>query len=1099
MSYRGKLFENLVKKSEDDKVAIYNKSHNFTYKELREDILNISQQIVNVFGPENEVFSVRMENIVDSFRAILGLIFANKTILPIPLEVPEDKAMKSISEVGPVAIFTDTLDCYEDGVNFKNFIKKDSDTHFDPLPYHDESKFIIIMTSGTTGTPKGCCLQDKSFLGRINYLQKKFGFNNSDNFLFSSNYSFDVSYTQILTWLFGLGSITIQEKGEDYRSIPSYVKDYDVTHLALSPAVLKTIYDSLVVETKSLKNVFVAGEKFPKIIAEKYAKNNAYFALWNMYGPTEFSIYATFFDISEYKHEDTSVPLGYPLDNVKLKILDRNYNPIDKENIEGQIALGGKGIFLEYLNDAEKTRKAIKKIDGINYYLTGDLGCFLEDKVYFGGRKDHQLKINGIRVEAEDIEKSILEHCDKIQNTIISQVEFQGKNRLVSFFVSRNGSDIPPVEIRDAIKPYMEKYFIPRFFIKVNEIPLNKNGKVDLEKLNQLYIDMRENKKTTVTIKNNDNPKEVLKEIWERILNIRVKNNDNFFNLGADSLDTIMLLVEVKDRFGVDLAVEDIYSYPLIKDQIRLIFSKSSNDIFEKINQKIVQTYTGVYLSKEKIYGKTSIVLHSEQNYDPKEVIQYINDNYSMEFVPNYVVVSNSQINEIDGDEFFTDSLRNPYTASALNEKMLFQISKNLDEIDASTMKSSEEPYMCGPGQNKIFIKHYNDLVVNVTTIKSISTKLVFKALNNVVNKQAMLRSKIFEDNGKYYFQEYDIKKDFEISVLDITKYGFIDKDKIVESATNELFNYVAKMKKVGNFLYRLLLLKEDEKTFKLITVFSHLIADAASSNIFTKACVSEVRNLEMKQEGENDTQEEKNVLKSYKDYLNELTNNSSQAKYFQYINGEKYNEVKRWSGGFERRRNLNSQIIKVPINKLKKSILNSSDDKEGLLLWLTSVLANILLEKEKITFRITNNGRKLSECNFSSVIGDCHVHYPLIIDIQKDNALTCAEKLVSEYRYYYGENKIYLENLCYGQEGEKNNLIQNLYDELDFVFNYIGEMSSQESEQYCKNVLLDTTVFKTFYVYCYTTKKDLVLNCRLPIERQKKIVERFTETVLDK
>ena len=289
--------------------------------------------------------------------------------------------------------------------------------------------------------------------------------------------------------------------------------------------------------------------------------------------------------------------------------------------------------------------------------------------------------------------------------------------------------------------------------------------------------------------------------------------------------------------------------------------------------------------------------------------------------------------------------------------------------------------------------------------------------------------------------------------------------------------------------LYRYILAKIDEKTYEFIIIFSHLISDAASANIFSKDLITKY------QEVMDMTNEIRKEEGNYKDYLTELHNNYSESKYLEFVNSQKYQEVLKHSNVRIKNRDLQSNIIKVP-NEIVKLFINDSEQytKEGVLLWLSTKLAKITLDKEKITYRITNNGRTIGNKKFSNVFGDCHVHFPLIIDGNRDNISICSTKLKKEFKYYYQDNNTYLEDLCYSQNSVKNNSIEQMFDNLDFVFNYLGEMNEKNSELYCQKANKDKRTFKTFYVYCYSTKNDFVINCRLPKSCSVRIIEQFND-----
>ena len=1084
VALRELLLNNLIEASKiKDKVAIYNKDQNITYSELYRRVSIISENIINTHGTTNEVFGIRMADTLNAFTLILALIFSNKTILPLPMEIPDDKAENIIDDIKPIGVFYDD---YSDNnsINFNDYIQN-TNGKVKQVEYSNESNFIIIMTSGTTGTPKGCCLKDGAFLGRISDLHSKFGFTDSDNFLFSSNYSFDVSYTQILTWLFGKGSITIQKKADNFRNIPEYVRLFNVTHLALSPAVLKNIYNTLVENSSSIKEVFVAGERFPKIIAEMYIDNPANFNLWNMYGPTEFSIYATYFNIKDYNKEDYGVPIGRGLPGVDVKLLDSSDNLITEPGVEGQILLGGAGLFSEYINNKKKTKDSLITINGKQYYKSGDIGSFINDKLYFHGRIDKQLKINGIRVESEEIEKVILERCSKVDNVVVTLLEYESKKRLVAFIVLKDKKEKIGVSyLTKSISKYIESYFIPKVIITLDEIPLNKNGKVDIKQLTDLYYSSKKvEKKSSLEIIPLEKPIGKLVQIWQDVLNTKIDNIEqaNFFDLGADSIDVIVLIGEIEEKFKVNLKVEDIYKNPLLRNMIDVILANKNAGIISQVNEELSIKWDKTYLSKINIDDEEQLILFSSNK--KKEIFKFLYDNYGIEFVPNLIFQKESEFkNNLKAKNFESDS-RVP---NFIKEIIIKNISNLLDRIEYGTVQSD---FLCGPGQNKIFRKKYNDLVISKTSIESIDEEKIKDAIRSVISKHSLLRSIIIYRGGKYYFKEGTINSKFKIDVLDITKWKNIDKESIKRQVETELFDYVAKMNKENNILYKFVLIKTDEKTYEFTIIFSHLISDAASANIFSKELITKY------QEIMGLLNESKNDEFTYKDYLSELSNNYSKSKYLEFVNSKKYQKIKKYSNGKRNNRDLQTYILKVP-NETVRNFINDNEEytKEGILLWLSTKLAKIILDKEKIAYRITNSGRTVGNKKFNNVFGDCHVHYPLIINSDIDSISTCSSKLEKEFKYYYQDKNIYLEDLCYSQNSKKNNNIEQMFDNLDCVFNYIGEMDERSSKIYCQKIKEEKSMFRTLYIYCYATKNDFIINCRLPESCSAKIIEKFND-----
>ena len=219
---------------------------------------------------------------------------------------------------------------------------------------------------------------------------------------------------------------------------------------------------------------------------------------------------------------------------------------------EGEILLAGEGIFSGYYEQYELTKKKQIEISGQIYYRTGDLGYFSDGLFWIKGRIDNQLKVNGMRIESEEIEDTILQSDNTIENVIIRLKSYKSKEILTMFYTSCHDVDIP--FLIDKLGEKIEKSFIPKLFVKLPYFKLNKNGKIDEEFLTKYFILQIEGK-NYYEYGNNEVFYEKLKSIWESVLGVPLlKRSDNFFQRGGDSLDSINLILELESEFGIKLA-----------------------------------------------------------------------------------------------------------------------------------------------------------------------------------------------------------------------------------------------------------------------------------------------------------------------------------------------------------------------------------------------------------------------------------------------------------------------------------------------------------------------------------------------------------------
>jgi non-ribosomal peptide synthetase component F/acyl carrier protein len=408
-------------------------------------------------------------------------------------------------------------------------------------------------------------------------LQDKYSFSFSDSYLFKTTYIFDVSVTEIFGWFLGGGRMVLLElDGEkNPQAIIEAVENSSVTHINFVPSMFKIILDTLnhqnISVLKSLKYIFLAGEPLQPELASRFMQFGTGISLENLYGPTEGTVYASGYSLSKWNREGP-IPIGVPLPNLKLDILDKYGHP-QPVGIPGELCISGAGTAEGYLNRPELTaEKFIKYRSYESYktytnYKTGDLARWLDDcNIEFLGRIDLQVKIRGFRIELGEIENQLLTH-EKIKEAIlIAREDWSGDKYLCAYIVAQTKDTTPPAssELKEYLAQRLPGYMIPSYFVQLDRIPLTPNGKVDKRALPKPQFNSN---LTAYTPPANDIEMK-LAEIWSEVLGIekeKISVHDNFFESGGQSLKVVALTAKIFKIFNVKVPLPEAFKNKTIR------------------------------------------------------------------------------------------------------------------------------------------------------------------------------------------------------------------------------------------------------------------------------------------------------------------------------------------------------------------------------------------------------------------------------------------------------------------------------------------------------------------------------------------------------
>lgn len=560
-----------------NKIAIVDRERKLTYGELNNKANAIAQMIKNKGISENDVIGLLFDRNLEMIISILGIIKAGVAYLPMDTTLPKDRIKYMIEDSNAIMLLTqesehDKIKDLIEYVMVEDFLKKIENkiNHNLKLVLNPNRLFYIIYTSGTTGKPKGVMINAYPFENLVNWYCNEFENNYDDRFLIISSLGFDLTQKNLFAPLVKAGQLVLyNERIYDNNLIAKLIFDNKITIVNCAPSLFGTILYNCMENDfeylKSLRYVFLGGEEINVSLILPWVNSHNFFAqIINTYGPTECTDISSYYALKPIDFSQNSViPIGKPIQSVRIYILDKNMNLVPINTV-GEIYIGGNNLARGYINNIEYSNKKFvtsKYPANERLYKTGDMGKWHSDgNIEFMGRRDHQVKIMGYRIELGEIEYQLKKICG-LNEVVVVDKELQDNQKYIcAYFVSESNVSIR--ELREILKDKLPEYMIPQFFLQIEKMPINNNGKIDrsvLPEPQQLY-----SSKKSKVIENKIEEK--LNKIWRDILAIdSIGIDDDFFLFGGNSMKAIILVSRLKKEFYKDIPVKEVFNNPTIK------------------------------------------------------------------------------------------------------------------------------------------------------------------------------------------------------------------------------------------------------------------------------------------------------------------------------------------------------------------------------------------------------------------------------------------------------------------------------------------------------------------------------------------------------
>ena len=550
--------------------ALICEERTYTFSELNDFANKLGVKLRNDFKVKpNQLVGLLMERNEWMIFGILGILKAGGAYVPLDVSNPEDRIYFVLDDSGVDILITAKTEWNERFTCLNpRQVMMDAETEVADLPLVTEPGHLIyvLYTSGSTGLPKGAMIENRSVLNLFDGYRNRMQVTEADKMLAITTQAFDISVTELLLPLV-YGAQVILASGAE-ANIPEalfgLMTRYKPTLMQGTPSFWNFLIENDMPAQLQLR-VVAAGEALPLTLSHKILDKVG--QLWNMYGPTETTIYATY---GRMLKTDSFITIGVPVDNTEVYIVDEYLQKVPF-GIPGEMIIAGVGVARGYLNREALTKeKFIPNPFGIGLaYRTGDRVRWRSDgTIEFMGRMDNQIKLRGYRIELGEIEHTLRKQ-DNIHDAVVDVRQKGEEKYLVAYYTTLGDTD--KELIRQALRKTLPDYMVPTYLIRLEAFPMTSSGKTDRNKLPEPTEIIETNYQAPATVIEKE-----IALIWQEILDReQVGLNDNFFAIGGYSVKAIQIIMRINKKLNLKLPVNLLLEHPTIRELAKMIAEKN--------------------------------------------------------------------------------------------------------------------------------------------------------------------------------------------------------------------------------------------------------------------------------------------------------------------------------------------------------------------------------------------------------------------------------------------------------------------------------------------------------------------------------------------
>jgi amino acid adenylation domain-containing protein len=559
-----------------DRVAVVSGDSQLTYAELELASTRLARHLQGLGVDAGELVAICVDRSPSMLVGLLGILKAGAAYVPVDPTYPDERKAFMLEDAGVRVVVTEEALLGELPVSDAQLVCLDRDRQLideesdEPLAFDSDAEQLayVIYTSGSTGKPKGVEIPHRALANFLTTMADRPGLGPDEVLLAVTTLSFDIAGLELYLPLLVGGTIVLasHEQAGDPRSLMDLLESHGVTTMQATPTTWRMLIDAGWPGRDGLK-ALCGGEGLPALLAEHLLERGV--ELWNMYGPTETTIWST----TQRLLPGEPLTIGRPIGNTTLFILDPELQPTPV-GVPGELHIGGEGLARGYRGRPDLTAERFiphpfDATPAARIYKTGDLATYRPDgTVEFLGRLDNQVKVRGFRIELGEIETALAHHPAVRSAVVAVREESHGQQELAGYVVTDDGAPSSS-ELRRFIADTLPDYMVPPTVTRLDAFPLTPNGKIDRK---ALPMPSRQREESAELVAPRTELERRLVEIWERVLDIRpIGIDDDFFELGVSSIVAAQLFAKIEHELGHNLPLGAVFRAPTIESLAALL------------------------------------------------------------------------------------------------------------------------------------------------------------------------------------------------------------------------------------------------------------------------------------------------------------------------------------------------------------------------------------------------------------------------------------------------------------------------------------------------------------------------------------------------
>ncbi len=567
-----------------DAVAIVAPDVTLTYGQLDRRANQIAQLLRERGVTDGALVGVCLDRIADLPVALLAVHKAGAAYVPVDPAHPAERLVYTLTDAGVSCVITEErftslvagsnaplllVDADAGAIMAQASSPPETAVSAADLAY-------VIYTSGSTGRPKGVEVEHRNVVNFLRSMEREPGFASADVLLAVTTPSFDIAGLELLLPLICGARTVIASRGDvlDGERLITLAEECHATVMQATPATWRLMLDAGWTGKEDLR-VLCGGEAMPRDLArELLARTDV---VWNMYGPTETTIWSTTHRVTDTSQE---IPIGHPIGNTTVYVLDAS-GRLAPIGVPGELCIGGEGVARGYRDRPDLTAEKFVTVTIADrpperVYRTGDVVRMRGDlTLEFVGRRDHQVKVRGYRIELGEIESLLVEDDAVKRAVVIVREDAPGDQRLVAYVVPVEGASVVPDALRALLRARLPEYMVPASIVPLVSLPLTPNGKIDRKALPAPATVRTQAGAVSNTVMTD--PQRRVAAIWREVLRVEHPGVDeNFFDLGGHSLLVVKVHAALRREFQHDLTLVDLFQHTTIAAQAALVSSDTA-------------------------------------------------------------------------------------------------------------------------------------------------------------------------------------------------------------------------------------------------------------------------------------------------------------------------------------------------------------------------------------------------------------------------------------------------------------------------------------------------------------------------------------------